>query len=41
MQESRPVTVAIEPTWSGGADVSPLPAFPMAIRKAGYSIVVT
>jgi hypothetical protein len=36
MQESSPVAVAIEPTLNGGADVSPLPAFETAIRKAGF-----
>jgi hypothetical protein len=29
------------PTLNGGADMSPLPAFQTAIRKAGLSIVVS
>jgi hypothetical protein len=42
MQESSAVAGAKKrPTLNGGAGVSPLPAFETAIRKAGYSIVVS
>jgi len=41
MRESSPAPLRWIPTLDGGADVSPLPAFETAIRKAGFSMVVS
>jgi hypothetical protein len=40
-QCGRAVRSLLIPTLNGGADVPPLPAFETAIRKAGFSIVVS